>query len=242
MTIFRIITIWVFVFFWTASAAQVTAGKITYERRTNLYKKLKGDWVKEWVKEEDKNKIDFFELYFSDTLSVFKPKDDGLKERLSWTTSKNSVYQNFNTKQLFSVKPIWGEELYLKDSLRTRKWKITDGKRKICGYDCRKAIWQANDSVRIYAWYTDWIIPSTGPESFNGLPGTILGLATEDGGVVYFAKSVELNKPTAEDYALPKMSKKTKVYEEEELKAKLEKDFGDFPWGKSMISENFGVW
>ncbi|HLS30381.1 MAG TPA: hypothetical protein VK021_05965, partial [Flavobacteriaceae bacterium] len=27
--------------------------------------------------------------------------------------------------------------------------------------------------------------------SFNGLPGVILGLAIEDGGVVYFAKSVK---------------------------------------------------
>ena len=43
--------------------SQITYGKITYERKTNLYKKFKnnGD-VKEWLKEEDKNKIDMFEM------------------------------------------------------------------------------------------------------------------------------------------------------------------------------------
>lgn len=242
MKSFKIIFSLFFILITVVSSAQITTGKIVYERRTNLFKKYKEGWAREWIKEEDKNKVDYFELYFSDSVSVFKPKDDGLKEKLSWTTSKNSVYQNFNTNTTFTVKPIWGEELYLTDSLRIRKWKITDGKRKICGYECRKAIWQANDSTKIYAWYTDWIIPSTGPESFNGLPGTILGVATEDGGVVYFAKSVELEKPTAESYALPKLGKKTKVYTTNELKAKLEKDFGAYPWGKSVVSENFDVW
>jgi GLPGLI family protein len=232
----------ILLFITTLSTAQIMAGKILYERRTNLYKKYKDDRTRQWIKEEEKNKVDFFELYFSDTVSVFKPKDDGLKDRMSWTTSKNTVYQNFSSNNLFTVKTIWGEELYMQDSLRTRKWKITDGKRKICGYDCRKAIWQANDSMRIYAWYTDWIIPSTGPESFNGLPGTILGIATEDGGVVYFAKSVELLKPDAEAYALPKLGKKTKVFKTEELKEKIKKDFGDNPWGKEMLNENFGIW
>lgn len=231
-----------FVFTVIEGQAQVTTGKIVYERRTNLYKKLKGDWVRDYIKESEKNKIDFFELYFSDTLSVFKPKEDELKDRLSWATAKNTVYQNFSSNSLFTIKSIWQEELYLQDSIRTRTWKITDSKRNICGYDCRKAIWQANDSVRIYAWYTDWIIPSTGPESFNGLPGIILGLATEDGGVVYFAKSVELEKPSTEAYAMPKITKKTKVYATEELKAKIEKDFGKYPWGKNVVSDNFGVW
>ena len=30
---------------------QITSGKITYERKTNLYKKFKDDDVKDWLKE-----------------------------------------------------------------------------------------------------------------------------------------------------------------------------------------------
>jgi GLPGLI family protein len=217
--------------------AQVTYGKIVYERKTNLFKKFKEDNVREWLRDEDKNKVDIFELYFSDSVSVFKPQESELKERMSWATSKNVVYQNFQKDDRLTVKSIWGEELFLRDTVNERKWKITDSKRMISGYNCRKAIWQENDSTRIYAWYADEVVPSVGPESFCGLPGAILGLATEDGGVIYFAKSVEVTRP---DFAAlePKVGK-NKVYTVSELRTKLQKDFGKNPWGKQMIKEVF---
>jgi len=220
--------------------AQITSGKIVYERRTNLYKKFKWDNVQDWLQPEDKNKVDMFELYFNDSLSLFKIQESDLKERMSWATSKNTVYQNFNRNYRFTIKPIWGEEVYIEDTLVKRKWKITDSKRVISGYNCRKAVWQANDTTRIYAWYCDEIITNVGPESFHGLPGAILGLASEDGGVIYFAKSVEITKPDV-NVLLPKKGK-NKIFSSKELKAKLEKDFGKRPWGKAMIKDNFGVW
>lgn len=219
------------------SFAQITSGKIVFERKTNLYKKFKGDDVKEWLKEEDKIKVDVFELYFNDSLSVFKPQDSDLRERMSWATSKNTVYQNFNTTSTVSIKSVWGESLYVNDSMSMRIWKITDSKRVISGYSCRKAIWEMNDSTRIYAWYSDDIVPAIGPETFNGLPGAILGIATEDGGVIYFAKSVEIIKPEVEMLVFKKG--KNKMYTSAELKTKLEKDFGKNPWGKVMIRELF---
>ena len=176
------------------ATAQITGGKIVYERKTNLYKKYKDDDVKDWLKEEDKNKVDVFELYFNDSLSLYKPEESDLKERMSWATSKNIVYQNFLAKTRVTIKDVWGEKLYVSDTLYKRQWKITNKHRSICGYNCRKAIWKANDSTTIYAWYADEIMISTGPESFCGLPGAVLGLATEDGGEVYFAKSVEIKK------------------------------------------------
>jgi GLPGLI family protein len=217
--------------------SQITSGKIVYERKTNLYKKFKDDNVREWLKDEDKSKTDIFELYFNDSLSVFKPQESDLKERMSWATSKNIVYQNFTDNNMLSIKSVWGEALYVQDSLYKRIWKITDSKRVISGYNCRKAIWQLNDSTRIYAWYTDDIVPNVGPESFCGLPGAILGLATEDGGVIYFAKSIEIIKPDPE--ILQPKKTKTKIYTSVGLKAKLEKDFGKYPWGKVMIRDLF---
>lgn len=224
----------------SVSVAQITAGKILYERKTNLYKKYKDDNVKNWIKEEDKNKIDYFELYFNDSASLFRPQTSELKETMSWTTNKNVVYQDFRNDYRLTVRKIWGEELFIEDTLYNRKWKITDSKRMINGYNCRKAIWQANDTTRIYAWYCDGIIPSVGPESFFGLPGAIMGVATEDGGVIYFAKSIEVTKP---DIALMTPKKgKNKIYTPEELKTKLVKEFGRYPWGKAMIKNVFGIW
>jgi GLPGLI family protein len=220
--------------------AQISTGKIVFERKTNLYKKFKGNDVKEWLQEEDKNKVDLFELYFTDSTCVFQPQESDLREKMSWATSKNIVYQKLNQNLRLTIKNVWGELLYIEDTLYKRQWKITDSKRTIAGYNCRKAIWQANDTTRIYAWYTDAIIATVGPESFNGLPGAILGLASEDGGVIYFAKSVELTIPKMELY-IPKKGK-NKIYTNAELRTKLEKDFGKRPWGKQMISGIFDVW
>lgn len=219
--------------------AQIMYGKVTYERKTNLHKRLK-HWeeVKEWIKDADKIKIEEFELYFTDTASCFKPIESEYRENFEWATSRNLTYQFKNTNTKITFKKIWGEEFMLTDSLSKRVWKITDGQRNIAGYTCRKAFWQENDSSRIYAWYTDEIIPSTGPESFNGLPGLILGLATEDGGTIYFAKKVEVIKPQAVNLVLPKTKKKP--IKTEDFKKQLIKDYGKEKWGKAMILNNFG--
>jgi GLPGLI family protein len=150
------------------------------------------------------------------------------------------VYQNFVSKKRLTVKDLWGEKFYVEDSLWERKWKITESKRNIAGYNCTKAIWQANDTTRIYAWYSEELMASTGPESFYGLPGVILGLATEDGGVIYFAKTVQVTKPNPVE--MTPVKGKNKIYKTAEIKAKLEKDFGKNPWGKQMIKSMFGLW
>ena len=76
-----------------------------------------------------------------------------------------------------------------------------------------------------------------GPETFYGLPGAILGIATEDGGVIYFAKSIEISKPDMK--ALMPKKGKNKIYSSAELKIKLTKDFGKYKWGKTMIANTF---
>lgn len=219
--------------------AQITSAKIVYERKTNLYKRFKDNDVKDWIKEGDKIKIDYFELVFNDTCSAYKPQESELREDFGWATQKNKVYQNFNTGTRYIIKNMWGEELHITDSIYKRKWQITESTRKIAGYSCRKAVWQANDTTRIYAWFSYDIVTSTGPESFNGLPGTILGLATEDGGIVYFAKTVVLVKTEAELLMAPK---KKKVYTIVELKTRMEKEYGKEKWFKQMWNNQFGIW
>ena len=161
----RFILLIISLLFTSTISAQITSGKIVYERKTNLYKKLSkwGD-VKDWIKEEDRTKVDMFELYFNDSLSLFKQQESDLKESYSWATDKNTVYQNLKTNHRYTIKSIWGEAVPLTDTLYGRRWKITDSKRSICGYMCRKAIWQANDSTRIYAWYCNEISTNVGPE------------------------------------------------------------------------------
>ena len=65
-------------------------------------------------------------------------------------------------------------------------------------------------------------------------------LPTEDGGVIYFAKTVEVGPQPVSILTPGKI--KGKIYQTAEIKAKLEKDFGKNPWGKAAIRNLFGLW
>ena len=217
------------------SSAQIKNGVIMFERKTNLLKKYKTEESQRWLRGEKVN-IDRFYLYFTPNKSLFIPIESLSPSKADWATSKNTVIQDFNKNERTSIYNLWGENMTVVDEIKNRTWKITERKRDIAGYSCRRAIWEKNDSTNIYAWFTNQIIPSTGPETFNGLPGTILGLATEDGGVVYFAKTVQEKYNDLEELS-PKLKKKT--YTESELKKELEMKAKSNPWMGRVISYIF---
>lgn len=215
--------------------SQIKEGMIVYERRTNLEKEFKDEKDEDFMEDIRKNKIkvDSFSLVFNDTCSLFQPLLSDVVEKMSWATSKNTTFQNLKTDQRLFILSMYGQEIYVSDTIHDRTWKLTENKRMIGKYECRKAIWQKNDSTRIYAWYSPEILPNVGPEGFTGLPGAILGLATEDGGIIYFAKRVETNKPKAETLILE--TKRKKIFSYEEMKTLLDKDYGKDDWGKRML-------
>ena len=209
-----------FVFTGFLSTAQITAGKITFERKTNLKKLFKDDERIKSMGVELDTRIEKFELYFNDSASAFLPVPDD--EERGWgkyLTSHNTIYKNRNKQEKIAIMEMMGREMIIRDSITKRSWKITEKKRKLAGYMCRRAIWEMNDSTRIYAWFSVDVVPSIGPEGFDGLPGGILGLATEDGGIIYFAKELELMNPPAE--VMSRDLGKEDVYSEAELKALL---------------------
>lgn len=219
------------------NAQLVRYGKITYERRTNLFKKFDDERMRQWLKEADKIKIDKFALYFNDSISLFSYITPETQDPMSWATVKNTVYSNSQKDERVVYMDMWGTQLSITDSLTDRKWKITDKTRKIAGYECTRAIWQKDDSTRIHAWFTTDIMPTVGPESVQGLPGAVLGLATEDGGVVIFATSVDIVEPTTEQLTPPK--KKGKDYTESALRAEMIDRLKGEPYGDRVIKELF---
>lgn len=234
-----IILVIIALFQWQCASSQVLEGKITYQRKTNLYKKFQDTWkdVKDDIKEADRNKVDVFELYFNDTCALFQPEESNVREKMFWATSKNTVYSSLKSKKMLSVKTAWSENLYIYDETPHFEWHITESTRTIAGYTCTKAYTFLHDTIKIFAWYTTDILPSVGPESVQGLPGAILGLATEDGGVVYMATKVELNTQVFTD-KIPHPKKKD-LYTNQELRNHLEKEFSSNKWGKQMIKNIF---
>jgi GLPGLI family protein len=221
----------------TVSAQLVKQGKITYERRTNLLKKFDDERMAAMFNEKNKIRIERFSLFFNDTASLFSYIVPDQEDKMSWATMKNTVAQDLKNDQKTVLMDFWGTPLLVVDSVSIRQWKITDKTRKIAGYECTRAIWQKDDTTRIYAWFTTDIVPTVGPETMTGLPGAILGLATEDGGVVYFATSVEVLVPTQEQITMQK--KKSKEYTDEELYAELKSKLEGQPFGPRVLKEIF---
>lgn len=222
---------------WTGIHAQiVTEGRILFERKTNLEKKFDDERLKRFMG-DTKSKTENFELIFNDTVSIFKPILSDAPDNMSWATTKNTMRQNFKANEKIIVLDLAGQKVYVQDTNILRSWKITDSKRNIGKYNCRKAIFEPNDSTRIYAWFSIDIVPSVGPEGFYGLPGAILGLATEDGSIVYFAKEIQLKETKKEDFAidLPKKD----LYNLASLRTLLEKQFAGQPWGKRIMDDTF---
>lgn len=221
----------------SSNAQIITKGKITYERRTNLYKQFDDDRMKKFIKEENKIKVDRFSLYFNDSISNYAYITPDEEDQMAWATWKNSVYTNLKQGKRSVFMDMFGTSLTMKDSVVNRDWIITSGTRKIAGYECTRAIWQKNDSTRIYAWFTTDIVPTLGPESVQGLPGAILGLATENGGIVYFASKVEIIDPTEAQLAEPK--KKGKEYTYKELYDEMVEKLEGQPFGARVLEGMF---
>ncbi|MCJ8291832.1 MAG: GLPGLI family protein [Crocinitomicaceae bacterium] len=211
----------------TASFAQMTSGKVVFHRKMNLKKMFKDNpRVQPFLDDDVTWNIDSFALYFNDSLSAFVPIESDEVERgmMKMLTPQNSTYKNLNQNERVVMMNMMGSAMTVKDTLKPRVWKVTESKRKIAGYICRKSMLEINDSTRLYAWFTVDLVPSIGPEGFDGLPGAILGFANEDGSIVYFAKRVEAMEPPLE-VLIPKVKEKD-AYKEEELKALLLEKMG----------------
>jgi GLPGLI family protein len=219
-----------------AQAQIVTEGRILFERKTNLEKKFDDERMRRFMGDV-KSKTEEFELIFNDTMSIFKPILSDVPDNFSWATSHNTMRQNFNSNEKVIILELAGQKVFVKDTNSLREWKITDSKRHIGIYNCRKAVYEPNDSTRIYAWYSVDIVPSVGPEGYYGLPGAILGLATEDGSIVYFAKDVQIVATKKEEFniELPKKD----VYTLSSLRVFMEKQLGGQSWGKRLLDDAF---
>ncbi|MFM8964567.1 MAG: hypothetical protein ACKOGD_12075, partial [Sphingomonadales bacterium] len=80
-----------------AQSEYINAGKITFERRTNLEKRFTDQRMKRFVTEENKIRIELFNLYFNDTASYFAVVPSNEPEEMAWLTTKNAYYQNLKS-------------------------------------------------------------------------------------------------------------------------------------------------
>jgi len=212
-----IYTYLIIVLTFAAASAQengaVLSGQIEYERSVNKYA-----FIEKSMKKFNSNSMreDFIKyktshpqflvmksiLSFGDNKTLFTPLtelDNQPENR--WNGQPiadqiNTVFSDLDEKRTLTEKKVFGDLFLVNDSLKKITWKITDETRDIAGFLCRRANGLILDSVYVVAFYTSRIPLSSGPESFSGLPGMILGVALPHENVSWFATKIQLGQPT----------------------------------------------
>src|SRR5215213_4096690 len=157
------------------SAVKIEFEKTVYVKQ--LYKELSPEWY-DMIKDRLSNStITYFDFIGDTTKSLYKPGREIVFDPQSFNMNiadKNIVYNDYTSKTTITQKPVFEETFLIKDSLLNIKWKLTTDTRSIAGFECRKAIGVLDDSITVFAFYTDEILITGGPEGANGLPGMIL--------------------------------------------------------------------
>lgn len=185
-----------------------TAGTVEFERRINMYAMIKKEINKDnesymqgaydsYVKNNPQFKSLKSVLTFNKDKALFTPivEEAPANNGFFWSAAptiqqNNTTYTDLTTGLSVTQKKAFEEVFLVKDSTRKITWKLTDEKREIAGYNCRRANAVIMDSIYVVAFYCDDIPVSAGPESFSGLPGMILGVALPHDNITWFATKV----------------------------------------------------
>ena len=215
----------------SAQTIFISKGKIEFERRTNVWADLKGSFADQIKKSIPQFKSDYFNFEFDGDKSIYNPGRESDTKTPSFFGSPatdNEIYSDYNNDKYIAHKNVFEKSFLIEDSLRNAKWKITNDFREIAGFNCRRATTIIMDSVFVVAFYTDEIVIPGGPESFNGLPGMILGLVINRLHTTWYATKVEVNSVNLKDITPPTKGKKATNAEIMETLKKSLSDWGDF--------------
>jgi len=198
----------------TSNTIFLSEGKIEFEKKFNAYAAMddNNSWTELEKKTTSQFKITYFDLVFTRNKTLYRPgrevTDNGMQIFFERPAQENVVYSELDNATVISQKKVFEQLFLVQDSLRTIRWKITDENRTIAGFACRRANAIIMDSVYVVAFYTDEILTTGGPESFNGLPGMILGVALPHQHVSWFATKVQATAVSEKDLPPPVKGKK----------------------------------
>jgi GLPGLI family protein len=172
--------------------------KVEFEKTTNvhgLYKDMEPEWYERIKERLPKTVISYHDFIGDSTKSIYKPGREVELDPKFWyrpVADKNVVFTDFKTGKTVAQKPVYEETFLMEDSVSKIKWKLTADTRIIAGYECRKAIGILSDTIGIFAFYTDEIMITGGPEGIQGLPGMILGVGIPRLHATWFATKVDV--------------------------------------------------
>ncbi|MCU7551944.1 GLPGLI family protein [Chitinophagaceae bacterium LB-8] len=218
--------------------------KVEFEKTVyvqQMYKELEPEYYERIKANLPATALSYFDFVGDTTKSIFKPGREVPVSSRSWYSpiaDKNVVYSDYKSDRVVAQKPVYEETFLVEDSLAKIKWKITTDIREIAGFECRKAVGILNDSIGVFAFYTDNILISGGPESIHGLPGMILGMGIPRLHTTWFATKVEVSGVNMSNVVPATKGKKVTYKTMMEAINKLANRWGDY--GKKLML-NFAI-
>ncbi|MFZ1258886.1 MAG: GLPGLI family protein, partial [Chitinophagaceae bacterium] len=171
-----------------------------FEKTTSVRQLMKdlqegNNWYEQNKDRYPVSMVSYYDFTGDTSKSLYQPGKDVPVDPRVWyrpVGDKNVVYTDYRNRISISQKPVFEEVFLVEDSLLKIKWKLTSDVRTIAGYDCRKAVGILNDTIAIFAFYSDELLINGGPEGIQGLPGMILGMGIPRLHSTWFATKVEV--------------------------------------------------
>lgn len=158
----------------------ISKAKIEYEVKADVKKTMGNNSFEDQLKDKiPRFKTGYFTLTFANDKSIYQfdhwalPK---LPDFMLEGEDQEKDFFNYSTGKYVMQKNVEGSIIAIADSIPKLKWKLVNENREIAGFNCRKAYAVMLDSVYVFAFYTEEITLPGGPASFQGLPGTIMGI------------------------------------------------------------------
>lgn len=216
-----------------AQSPILTEVKIEFEKKVNAWASLPPDFADQMKQRIPQYSTSFYNYETDGNKSLYKiipsanKNDRGFFGRQE--NEDQAVYTDFKTESQVSLKSVFEKTYLIADSIGKIQWKITSDFREIAGFNCRRATTVIMDSVFVVAFYTNEIVAPGGPESFGGLPGTILGLVINRVHTTWYATKVsvvDVNPAAIVAPVAPKAEKITKEKLIESLQSRFQGNTG----------------
>lgn len=159
----------------------------------------------------------FTEMYFTASKTAYfdseeraEPDDDGY----AWRKDAFFITRDYEKGIAKDFMNLLGKNYVVEDSIIKPNWKIMNDMKEVAGHFCMNASWY--DSLKqqkIMAWFALDMPISGGPERLNGLPGLILEIDVNDGGMMISADRIDFKPVLPEQLALPKTGKAKTIHE-----------------------------
>ena len=154
-------------------------------------------------------------LFFNDKETKYINSDEKADPNDDGTYSGRSevfvLQRNYEKNTRNDDIDILSKTYIIEDTLAKPEWKILNDIKDVAGHLCMKAT--TNDSIRlekIVAWFAMDMPLSGGPDRFYGLPGMILEVDINDGGMLITADKIDI-KSVVDELSKTKKIKGKKI-------------------------------